>query len=245
MTSITIQDRLKGLLVVVALSAGWAAVLMLVLVVSGSFKAGSVAGSIVCILLVGPLMGGMLALVVHSFLGRVLDWLSARVKFFWIAVFVAIKIPYYCFAWPGIKIGEALGLVSFVPGGTAAQVNEAADQIADPSLERCPFEGMVYSNEGHSKLLYRVRPDWKVDLEHQAQWGYVDAKGQIRAYHGPNPFSLGGPSGSPYETGYDPAAPWVLADQGVIARLDGSLCLKGAYDSDVIGGLSLGNGSLF
>lgn len=240
----TTLDRLKGLLVVIALASAWAALVCLTLLLSGTLKTSeSGARKVLLGLMLGPIMGGTLALVVHSFLAKVLDWLSSHVKFVGIAVFVAIKIPYYCFAWPGIKIGEALGLVSFAPGA-APQVDDAKGQAASNAPGRCPFEGRIYSNEGHPKLLYRIRPDWKVELEHQSDWGYIDAKGQIRKHQGPNPFRLAGPPLSPYEEGYDPKDPAVLADGGVLSRVDGGFCLKGAYDADVIGKVSLGDGTL-
>ena len=112
--TISAQDRLKGLLVIIALASAWASLVALVMVFT-DHSSGSFISKIFAAILLGPVVGGSLALVVHSFLRKVLGWLAGLHAIVGLAVLVALKIPYYGLAWPGIKIGELLGIVSFAP----------------------------------------------------------------------------------------------------------------------------------
>ncbi len=235
---ISIKERFKGLLVIIGLASVWASLVSFVMVFSGPVE-GSFAEKVLTAIILGPMMGGSLALVVHSFLRKVLEWIGGLGAFAAIAVVVAVKIPYYFLAWPGIKIGELLGVVTFVPVG--ADPHGVRQPASPAAVANCPYEGTVYTNEGYPRLLYRIRPDWKVDTEREPEWGFIDASGQIRRR--PGPIRVGPPA-SPYETGYEPAASWVTTSDGVHVRVEGDFCFNGAYGSELLGHLHRGDRAL-
>ena len=237
-----LKMRFTGLLFAMLSAGAWATLVSLVIFLSGSGHE-SVFKKILGAFLAGMISGAGLTLLFHTFLRKILVGIANAVPMGGVFL-LPVVILYYVLAWPGVMLGKAFGLYAPVGAKHFADDEPARAGRADKGLPSCPFAGTVYSNEGHPKFLYRIRRDWKVDLEGDNEWGFVDAKGQIRKYGGPNPFNFAGPPSSPWEQGWDPSDPSSLAGDGVVCRVDGELCLKGAYASDILGKLSRGDGAL-
>jgi hypothetical protein len=182
---------LQVALVLALAGAAWGGAVGAILVIAGPMR--SHAGFISNLLggIVGcGVLGAGLAVVMHTFLGRILRWIAETIPFAGVAVGLLVTLPYYMFAWPGVKIAEWRGWIRFADSPAPRQDHPAPEDATDHggAPGACPYAGQVVA-EKMTKVLgfdwpqmepvFIITEDWRVRTSRNYEFGYISRDGSI------------------------------------------------------------------